>query len=139
MEIHLIFLWKLWNGKIVIESNLFFFNFHLILLFYSQFSFHLQTSLDILNNILGDFYRRDHCAFHKISSIINGYGGYTAIKQLANHSNDSISTISYELNRYSNGTCAKCSNQMTSVTAFESMQQWTPNVERISNFVTLIC
>ena len=98
----------------------------------------LQTSLDMLNNILGDFYRRDHCAFHKISSIINGYGGYTAIKQLANHSNESISSIAYELNRYSNGTCGKC-NQMTSATTFESMQQWTPNMERIANIVTIIC
>ncbi|XP_055313869.1 importin subunit alpha-1-like [Sitodiplosis mosellana] len=82
----------------------------------------LETSFEILNNILGDFYRKDHCAFHKISSIINECGGYTAIKQLANHSNDSISSMACDLSRYSNGTCGKC-NQMTSAATFESMQQ----------------
>lgn len=76
----------------------------------------------MLNNILGDFGRKDHGAFHKISSLINEYGGYTAIKLLTNHNNDSISSIACELSKYSNGTCGKC-NQTTSTATFESMQQ----------------
>lgn len=81
-----------------------------------------QTCLELLNNILRDFYRKDHHAFHKISQIINECGGYTAIKQFANHSDDSISSMACELSRYSNGTCGEC-NQMTSVAMFETMQQ----------------
>lgn len=73
----------------------------------------------MMKNILDEFYRKDHYAFHKISQAINDYGGHMTIKLLTNHSNVSISSVAHELTKYGGNNCAKCHQTKT----IESMMQ----------------
>lgn len=51
----------------------------------------------------------DHRTYHQLTAMINVCGGFTAIGQLINHNDESISSISLQLSKYANNECVMCS------------------------------
>lgn len=79
-----------------------------------------QTMFEVMNNILRDFYRRDHHAYHQVCSVINECGGFIVISRMIDHSSESISNVALQLNQYAGNICPKCNESPSTI---ESMQQ----------------
>lgn len=75
-----------------------------------------------MNNIVRDFYRRDHHAYHQIVAMIAECGGFMAIDQLIAFSNEAISSVALQLNQYTGNKCARCNQSLLNANN-ERMQQ----------------
>lgn len=75
-----------------------------------------------MNNIVRDFYRRDHQAYHQIIAMIVECGGFMAIDQLIAFTNEAISSVALQLNQYTGSKCARCNQRPLNAT-IEQMQQ----------------
>lgn len=84
----------------------------------------------MMNNILRDFYRRDHPAYHHVCAVVSECGGFVVIDQFINHSSEIISNVALQLNQYSSNMCARC-NQSTFSSITERMQQWKEHENQI--------